>query len=268
MDRKQFKERLGIKRTLVRDAVEPQLPVSTIPATESSTPSECGSESSESTIDISPSSGGAKSFKRLKSKEELMSIQSIICEQVPTVALNERIMGKHFSKFGEVGKMYLNPEKQTAIIHFMDHKSARKAKEKGHLISTKIPPIGAIFYHRKNRNRKSSEMGQGDVPSVLRKKELAADFDDVQNELQSMEEYSSGNAIFQPNTFTNAGEQADILSGTRKRKGDLAKASWIKKLAPNPDLPEAVLSSPMVTTPIAKPIVNVSELLNKMQSQF
>ena len=146
-----IKERLGIKR----DPIEPLSSGSNNPTSGSATPSECGSESSECTLDISPGGGSNKTFKRLTSREELISIKSIICEQVPTIALNERIMSKHFIKFGEIEKISLNPEKQSATIHFTDHKSAKKAKEKGLLISTKIPPIGAIYYHRKNR--KSSE---------------------------------------------------------------------------------------------------------------
>ena len=260
-----IKERLGIKRTLVRDTEEPSSILPSIPATESTTPSECGSESSESTIDVSPSSG-TKSLKRLNSKEELMSIKSIICEQVPTIALNERIMGKHFSKFGEVSKMYLNPGKQSAIIHFLDHKSARKAKDKGHLISTKISPIGEIYYHRKNRNRKSSEVSKGngrrDVPN---KQEDSEDGEEVQEELKSMEAYSSNNPLFQPDPHPGLSARVDILSGTRKRKGEISQTTDIKKSALNPDLPEVVATA--TTSQGTRPAFNVAELRIKMQSQ-
>ena len=261
-----IKERLGIKRTLVRDTEEPSPTLPSISGTESTTPSECGSESSESTIDVSPSSGGTKSLKRLSSKEELMSIKSIICEQVPTIALNERIMSKHFSKFGEVSKMYLNPGKQTAIIHFLDHKSARKAKDKGHLISTKIPPIGEIYYHRKNRNRKSSEVSKGsgrrDVPN---KQEDSEDGEDVQEELKSMEAYSSNNPLFQPDPHPGLSARVDVLSGTRKRKGEISQTTEIKKSALNPDLPEVVATA--TTSQGTRPAFNVAELRIKMQSQ-
>merc|ERR1712223_2058208 len=101
-----IKERLGIKR----DLIEPLSSGSNNPTSGSATPSECGSESSECTLDISPGGGSTKTFKRLTSREELISIKSIICEQVPTIALNERIMSKHFTKFGEIEKISLNPE--------------------------------------------------------------------------------------------------------------------------------------------------------------
>jgi hypothetical protein len=175
-------------------------------------------------------------------------------------------MGKHFSKFGDVEKMYLNPEKQSAIIHFKEHKSARKAKEKGLMISTKIAPIGAIFYHRKNRTRKSSEMKK-DVPGIVTRADTSKEGDGVQDELRNMEEYSSDN-IFQTRPFIGTGGKVDFPAGTRKRKGDLASKPGIKKSALNPDILDVpTVSAPIVSAPITRPIVSVSELMSKMQCQ-
>ena len=73
-------------------------------------------------------------FQRLTSVEELKAIKSILCEQVPPQALNKKVLEKHFSKFGKVVKVTINLKKASAAIHFEDHKSANKAKNKGHLI--------------------------------------------------------------------------------------------------------------------------------------
>lgn len=256
-----IKERLGIKR----DPIEPLSSGSNNPTSGSATPSECGSESSECTLDISPGGGSNKTFKRLTSREELISIKSIICEQVPTIALNERIMSKHFTKFGEIEKISLNPEKQSATIHFTDHKSAKKAKEKGLLISTKIPPIGAIYYHRKNR--KSSEYKKENVEDIFKLKPPSnEDNDDVQDELRSIGEYSSG--MFQSSALPVATEKVDILGGTRKRKGDIAQAPGMKKSALNPDLPEIVPSVATASNTITtRPAFSKADLLIKMQAQ-
>ena len=257
-----IKERLGIKPTPLREPNEPLSSGSNNPTSGSATPSECGSESSESLLDISP--GSTKTFKRLTSKEELMSIKSIICEQVPSLALNENIMGKHFSQFGKVEKMVINPEKQSATIHFTDHKSARKAKDKGLLISNKISPIGAIYYHKKSR--KSSEHKRESVKDIFQAKSSSNDdYDDVQDELKSIEEYSIG--MFQPSTYSMPSEKVDILGGARKRKGDTAQAPGLKKSTLNPTLPEIVPSIPTASTTTARPAFNKADLLIKMQAQ-
>ena len=83
--------------------------------------------------------------------EELKDIKSIVCEQVPPQALNKKVLEKHFSKFGKVTKVTINVKKALAVIHFEDHKSANKAKNKGHSINAMIPPIGEIFYRRDRR---------------------------------------------------------------------------------------------------------------------
>jgi hypothetical protein len=36
--------------------------------------------------------------------------------------------------------------KETAVVHFEDHESAKIAKENGAKVSTKFPDIGAIFF--------------------------------------------------------------------------------------------------------------------------
>ena len=58
------------------------------------------------------------------------------------------MLEKHFSKFGKVTKVTINLKKASAAIHFEDHKSANKAKNKGQLINAMIPAIGEIFYRR------------------------------------------------------------------------------------------------------------------------
>lgn len=104
-------------------------------------------------------------FQRLTSKEEIKAIKSVVCEQVPPSALNKKVLEKHFSKFGKIVKLLVNLKKATATIHFEDHKSAKKAKEKGHTINAQIPPIGAIFYRRVQKTESPEDvMGPPQIP--------------------------------------------------------------------------------------------------------
>ena len=99
-----------------------------------------------------------KKLERLTSKEELKAIKSIVCEQIPQPALNKKVLEKHFSKFGKVHKIVLNTKKSMATVHFEDHKSARKAKEKGLTINPQIPKIGAIFYSKIRKSFERTEL--------------------------------------------------------------------------------------------------------------
>ena len=99
-----------------------------------------------------------KKLERLTSKEELKAIKSIVCEQIPQPALNKKVLEKHFSKFGKVHKIVLNTKKLMATVHFEDHKSARKAKEKGLTINPQIPKIGAIFYSKVRKSFERTEL--------------------------------------------------------------------------------------------------------------
>ena len=110
-------------------------------------------ESEEGSITDDNEKQTSPKFQRLTSVEELKAIKSIVCEQVPPQALNKKVLEKHFTKFGKVVKVTINLKKTSATIQFDDHKSAKKAKEKGHTINARIPPIGEIFYRR---DRKAS----------------------------------------------------------------------------------------------------------------
>ena len=112
----------------------------------------------ESEENDAPSKPPNKKLERLTSKEELKAIKSIVCEQIPQPALNKKVLEKHFSKFGKVHKIVLNAKKSMATVHFEDHKSARKAKEKGLTINPQIPKIGAIFYSKVRKSFERTEL--------------------------------------------------------------------------------------------------------------
>jgi hypothetical protein len=105
-------------------------------------------ESEEGSVIADEEKQTSPKFQRLTSVEELKAIKSIVCEQVPPQALNKKVLEKHFAKFGKLTKVTVNLKKALATIHFEDHKSANKAKNKGHSINAMIPPIGKIFYRR------------------------------------------------------------------------------------------------------------------------
>ena len=110
----------------------------------------------------------SKKLERLTSVEQLKAIKSIICEQVPTSAMNKKVLEKHFSRFGKVQKVVLFTKKSSVSVVFDTHQAAKKAKEKGHTISPHIPPIGAIFY---KKVRKSVE-SEGEQPRVSKVSEI------------------------------------------------------------------------------------------------
>ena len=85
--------------------------------------------------------------RRLFPEDEIAQSFGIVCRQVPKQALiSKKILEKHFSKFGRVVKVTVNPAKEAAAVHFDNHESARAAKENGLTITPKLPNIGAIFY--------------------------------------------------------------------------------------------------------------------------
>ena len=108
--------------------------------------------------------GGVRHLERLTSREELMSIKSIICENVPSILLKQPVLTKHFSKFGEVSHVNINAEAKTATIQFKDHKAAKKAKAKGHSVTPNAPPIGDILF---TKIRRSSEFEEPAKPGVI-----------------------------------------------------------------------------------------------------
>jgi hypothetical protein len=84
------------------------------------------------------------------SNEELKSITSIVCENVPDLVNNTAVLTKHFSKFGEVLKVVANLRRKSATVHFKDHRAAKTAKLRGKIVSPKVAPIGEIFYTQKS----------------------------------------------------------------------------------------------------------------------
>ena len=113
-----------------------------------------------------------KKLERLKSVEELKQIKSIICEQVPAMALNKKVLEKHFSKYGKVTKVVLNPKKSSASVAFDTHQAAKKAKEKGHTIGPQVPDIGAIFYRRVRKSLESVSEAPEAPPTITPKEEI------------------------------------------------------------------------------------------------
>ena len=121
----------------------------------SETGSEC-SEQSQTGPATRPHSSVRKPVSKQVSKEELATITSIRCEEVPDVINKKAILSKHFAKFGEVVNVLPNLKKKTALVHFSDHKAAKMAKKNGKPVSQKVPPIGHIFYYQSSPNAKTA----------------------------------------------------------------------------------------------------------------
>ena len=52
-------------------------------------------------------------------------------------------------------KLLINPRKNQATVMFDDHRSAKKAKEKGREVSPQAPPIEIIHYLKRRRSSDS-----------------------------------------------------------------------------------------------------------------
>ena len=100
---------------------------------------------------VSPPSVKSK-LRRTVSKEELATITSIRCEQVPDEINNSAVLTKHFSQFGNLSRVVPNTRKKTAIVHFQDHASAKLAKAKGKIVEDSL--IGHIFYSQSSPRSK------------------------------------------------------------------------------------------------------------------
>lgn len=59
---------------------------------------------------------------------------ALICKNVPPRFNNSQKLRQHFSKFGEVARVFPKPERGMATIHFKTHESALEAKRKGAVI--------------------------------------------------------------------------------------------------------------------------------------
>lgn len=59
---------------------------------------------------------------------------ALICKNVPPRFNNSQKLRQHFSKFGEVARVFPKPERGMATIHFKTHESALEAKRRGAVI--------------------------------------------------------------------------------------------------------------------------------------
>jgi hypothetical protein len=130
-------------------------------------------------------SPGRQDFITQASTEEIKAIKTILCDQVPSVLLKKHILQKHFSKFGTVSRVLVNTRKMSATVTFDDHKSAKKAKERGQNVNPRVPSIGLIHYLKK---RRSSESGSAAAAG----RRYPSQPEEVDEELAAMSGAASG----------------------------------------------------------------------------
>jgi hypothetical protein len=62
-------------------------------------------------------------IRRMSSTDDMINRVAIICNYVPNKYNKIFFMKKHFSRFGEVVKVFPNPRKFMTTIHFKTHVS-------------------------------------------------------------------------------------------------------------------------------------------------
>lgn len=94
------------------------------------------------------------------SSDQAAVVQSsvIVCLDVPADLMSRDLLRKHFTGFGDVLRINLNPEKKTATVAFKTHAGAARAKTEGEIISQEHAPLKIYF---KKMIRKSVEMKAG-----------------------------------------------------------------------------------------------------------
>lgn len=128
-----------------------------------------------------PPVSGRRRLRREASSEEVRSCTTILCDQVPAIALKKPLLEKFFSRFGKVTKVLVNARKESATITFDSHEAAKMAKERGRHISPKLPPIGLINY-LKPKKKESPKASSGSLFGAA----SAASGNEVERELQAM----------------------------------------------------------------------------------
>lgn len=210
------------------------------------------------------SEGGRPRMERTVSRDELREIKSIICEQVPDLVNNVKVLKKHFSKFGDVTRVFPNTNKKTAIVHFLDHKSAKAAKARGKTVHPKIPPIGNIFYTQSSPGSKSRKRSTSTAPPP-------ADVDDELAAMQGTADSSFGGGAGQIATKPVAKlfaakpptMRARPVFAIKSRLGG-SRSEPLKKVRPEKAVEPIVVTPPPENQ---KKIAGVSELLVIMKSQ-
>ncbi|XP_064604912.1 germinal-center associated nuclear protein-like isoform X2 [Liolophura sinensis] len=62
-----------------------------------------------------------------------VQMKRLMCRDVPSTVTKYEIQ-KHFSKYGSVERVFLNPAKMSAIVYFTNHEDAENAYKNGHMI--------------------------------------------------------------------------------------------------------------------------------------
>jgi len=217
------------------------------------------------------SEGGRPRIERTVSKEELREIKSIICEQVPDLVNNVKVLKKHFSKFGDVTRVFPNTTKKSAIVHFLDHKSAKAAKARGKTVHPKIPPIGNIFYTQSSPGSKSRKRSTSTAPLGP-----PGDVDDELAAMQGTQDSSFGappSAQFTSKPVTKLFSskptptvRARPVFAIKNRLGGSGSEPqpFLKKVRPEKTVEPIVVTPPPENQ---KKIAGVSDLLVIMKSQ-
>ncbi|KAK3103652.1 hypothetical protein FSP39_020765 [Pinctada imbricata] len=149
---------------------------------------------SDETVDEEPRAKRA-SLVRMTSTEDQSRV-AIICKNVPARFNNAFMLKKHFGQFGQISRIFPNPTKATATVHFRTHEAAVEAKRRSRLIEKGVRPMdifwssyspaGSRVWVRKPSNEDITPTKRPAEDKKPVKKGLKWNKDDVQDELSSM----------------------------------------------------------------------------------
>ncbi|XP_076100154.1 germinal-center associated nuclear protein-like isoform X3 [Mytilus galloprovincialis] len=96
-------------------------------------------------------------IRRLSSADQMSSRVAIVCNYVPNKYNNVFSMKRHFSKFGDVAKVFPNPRKFMTTIHFKTHEAARDAKARGKFLDKGVRPMEIFWSSYRRRSTDESD---------------------------------------------------------------------------------------------------------------
>ncbi|XP_064632877.1 germinal-center associated nuclear protein-like [Lineus longissimus] len=124
---------------------------------------------------------------RSKSKDDdLGSKTAIICQEVPNEYNNRAFLVRHFSKFGQIKRVYPNPAKQKATIHFQSHDQAATAKRKGRIFRVGRPSVSILLSSHSTSGQDEKPQRKAPVPGLFGKPRTLFS-SGVNNELEALQ---------------------------------------------------------------------------------
>ncbi|XP_013415982.1 germinal-center associated nuclear protein [Lingula anatina] len=116
---------------------------------------------------------------RRRSSDDTGDKVAIVCKNVPKIFNKREALRGHFQKYGPVSKVFVNPNRNQATIHFKNHEGAALAKRKGKYLRKDLEPLQIFWSSYSPQNIAKT--------SVLKKKAMPTSHSELDDELAAMQ---------------------------------------------------------------------------------